>query len=91
MLTEAAYNGFNIVHAGNEGRKYSADSGFLSISVFLLTRFLAVVLPTYACAGTRAAMHCEFVYYSVNTMKGKGGKLKCNEITPRRHVDTHLH
>ena len=46
MLTEAACNGFNIVHAGNEGGKDSADSGFLAVFVFLLTHFLAVVVPT---------------------------------------------
>lgn len=89
MLTEAACNGINIVHAGNEGREDSADSGFfirLCLSPHSLSRCHASDLrPMRVC--TTAAMHCEFVYCSLNTMTGKGGKFKGNEITTeaRRH------
>lgn len=40
-----------------------------SLSFSSLTFLLSCYRLTYA--GTPAAMHCEFVYYSLNTMKGK--------------------
>lgn len=87
MLTEAACNGFNIVHAGNEGREDSADSGVLSLFVFPLTHFLAVMLATCIWRAS-AATHRVVVCCSLSTMTGKGSN---GMQSARRHVDTHIH
>lgn len=87
MLTEAACNGFNIVHAGNEGREDSADSGVLSLFVSLLTHFLAVMLATCVCRAS-AATRWVAVCCSLSATTGKGSN---GMKSARRHVDTHIH